>query len=340
MRSVRKVFFIGALIAVLGLGYVSWKETVVPSVSETPWLSAKEEATLQEELKEIAFSQSPKEAIAVLRIKGEDDPRVLRVCHDLAHFIGHESMKRYGSFKEAIQYQDSLCNSGYLHGVMEEYLITEAVSSSTLLSMCDQTIPGSFAEWQCFHGLGHGFMFMKRHDLSQALFGCASLGEERQRAQCANGAYMEIFSIDGVKHRSPQLNPSNPMATCVSAKEDVLICAFYAPTQYLVQHPGDFIGALQYCEGVSLRFRSSCVSGVGMQAMKEHLDDPEFATRVCDATSLLMRASCRQGAATLLLFHFGDAMEAAQATCRKVSWQKACESEVAKNSSNFNDLAK
>ncbi len=239
----RKIFFsAGAfLLLVLAGQYLLAGTPQQAGDQKIERLSDVEEKELQDDLKDIVLAQTPTEALERLRIVGKTDPRVLRVCHDLAHFIGHEAMRRYGSFPEATLYQDPLCNSGYLHGAIEEYLSNEPISSSALLHVCEGIRSGSFEEWQCIHGIGHGLMFMKRHDLTLAISECEKMPTNARTEYCVNGVYMELFSIDGVRHRSPQLDRSDPMTTCSHAGKHVSTCALYAPTQYLVQNDGDYV---------------------------------------------------------------------------------------------------
>ena len=64
---------------------------------------------------------NPKSALIYLRERIKTDNALLRSCHALVHEIGHESYEKYGDFAKAMAYQDEICNSGYLHGVIESH---------------------------------------------------------------------------------------------------------------------------------------------------------------------------------------------------------------------------
>ncbi len=69
----------------------------------------------------LADTQTPKIALHALREETKINSKLLRSCHDIVHELGHEAFEKYKSFSEAIKYQDELCNSGYLHVIIESH---------------------------------------------------------------------------------------------------------------------------------------------------------------------------------------------------------------------------
>ena len=85
---------------------------------------------IREELYVLVEQEGPRVALARMRALMKDDPVLLRSCHPFMHQIGRRAYARYGSFAEAVQYRDDLCNSGYLHGVIEgHFLAVPAIRS-------------------------------------------------------------------------------------------------------------------------------------------------------------------------------------------------------------------
>ena len=64
-------------------------------------------------------SAGAKSALDSLRKTIRKDPLVAKNCHGIAHQIGQTAYVIYSSsFSDASQFQDSVCNSGYIHGVI------------------------------------------------------------------------------------------------------------------------------------------------------------------------------------------------------------------------------
>lgn len=151
-------------------------------------------------------------------------------------------------------------------------------------------------EGKCFHGLGHGPMFFSENDLESSLRYCKTLSEGFQRIQCAEGVFMENFETGESVHPSASLHADNPFFPCRAQQDPYKgVCAFYAPRSYIAKHPGDYAGALQWCERVPTVSRSACIKGVGSVAMKEHIDEPLLSERVCDGADASERRYCIEG---------------------------------------------
>lgn len=91
------------------------------------------------------------------RLKDEmtKDKEFEYVCHDAMHLVGIYSLV-YSNPKQAVQKAVTICDNGYIHGLIEFLpLITEEKELAKLFAtLCDGELPISIVG--CYHGLGHG----------------------------------------------------------------------------------------------------------------------------------------------------------------------------------------
>ncbi len=291
----------------------------------------------REDLLALVRNEDPKAALARLREGTEKDDALLRSCHPLVHDVGRVAYEKYGDFGEAMKYQDEVCNSGYLHGIIETRLSNSDDVLADMKTMCDPYPRGSFLGWQCQHGLGHGAMFYTANDLPRSLEMCDAFGNPFKRSSCANGVFMENFSADQKLHLSAYLKEEDPLYPCAEqADRHKGDCYLYAPTYFLSLNKGDYIGALEWCEGAEADFVSSCVHGVGTQTMKENMSDPKFVESTCMNGKPGQTKPCIEGMVGVYVFHEAS-LEPARALCGRLeaSNRQACYDSVESQSSLF-----
>jgi hypothetical protein len=95
-----------------------------------------------------------------------------------------------------MKYRDELCNSGYLHGIIESKFSQSEDVFADMKAMCGRYEPGRYMSWQCYHGIGHGAMFYTSNDLPRSLEMCDGFEDEFERSSCANGVFMENFNTE------------------------------------------------------------------------------------------------------------------------------------------------
>jgi hypothetical protein len=86
-------------------------------------------------------------ALGQLRDEIESDDALARSCHDLVHGVGREAYKKYGDFSEAMKYQDEICNSGYLHGIIESRFSESTDPFVAIQTMCSKHPQDNFLSW-------------------------------------------------------------------------------------------------------------------------------------------------------------------------------------------------
>ena len=273
------------------------------------------EQAIRDEVLALVEQENPRVALTRLRALMKDDPALLRTCHPFMHQIGQRAYVRYGSFAEAAQYRDDLCNSGYLHGVIEGHFSTTRDPLNSMKTLCAGYEPNKYASWQCYHGIGHGLMFFKRNDLPAVLALCNAYELDFARGTCANGAYMENFNAEDQLHPSRYRSADAPFYPCdLEGLSHRSACYLYAPAYYLALHKGDYEGALRLCRDAERQFRSACTRGVGSQSVKENIDDPHVVERLCDAGEAWQHRPCIRGMVSLFANHHG-ALEPVEQFC-------------------------
>lgn len=270
--------------------------------------------------------EDPGAALNRLRDEIKTDDALARSCHPLVHDIGREAYKKYEDFGEAMKYQDEICNSGYLHGIIEARFSESNDIFADMETMCDQYPPKSTLSWQCYHGLGHGVMYYTANDLPRSLEMCDAFDSSFARTTCSNGVFMENFSADQKLHLSEYLKESDPLYPCAEqAERHKENCYLYAPTYFLSLNQEDYAGALESCNDAEERFQRACAGGVGAQTMKENINDPKLVESACENGSPQQVEPCVRGMTSLYISHHGST-EPARELCGRLedSNQQAC----------------
>jgi hypothetical protein len=259
---------------------------------------------------DIVNKQSPAEALALVDQRIETDPWLMDHCHPLVHEIGHVAYKKYQNVDEAFKYQDSVCNSGYLHGVIEEYFANTTDVFAAMKTMCNGLDSG-----RCYHGVGHGLMYYTANNLPKSLDYCSSLSGGDAVSFCAQGVFMENFNTDLKLHPSEYLNPEDPMYPCPAQEEKFKLgCYYYAPTFYLAQHHDDYTAGLAWCNTAEERYQGACTRGISSRATKTHISDLKWVENLCMKGSSLHRNDCIDGMVGFYMNHY-DSTVAAKKFC-------------------------
>lgn len=244
--------------------------------------------------------------IGILRNAITDDPSLTPVCHGLSHELGHAIIARYG-FTEAMRYEDDVCGSGLIHGIIEEYLDEVEDLQTALNTLCEPNAA------KCFHGIGHGLMFRSDNDVPGSLALCDTFSQGFQRNQCAEGVFMENFEADGKTHFSKYLREDDPYFPCrgqTAVHEGV--CAFYAPRYYLHLHSEQYTETMEWCQTIPEGPRDACIKGVGDIAMKHMVESPLAVVPVCDRAPAEKRTYCIQGMVSYYIVHHASYKKGAE----------------------------
>lgn len=342
----RKAFIFGFAVLIIAVsGIFIFKDWVIErQLDQSEHAHAATEEMPEAEFKVIrdkyialAQSENPKIALAALREEIKTNAPLLRSCHGLVHEIGHQAYETYKEFGEAMKYQDEICNSGYLHGIIESHFSKSTDLFWSMDSVCEKYRPGSFIGWECFHGVGHGVMYFTGDDLPRSIKLCTAYQTEFARSNCLNGVFMENFNADQKLHVSRYLKSSDPLYPCgEQSEENKVHCYFYAPTYYLSINTNKYEQALNWCNTAEKAHRETCVRGVGSQAMKENINNPKLVEAACQSSASGFQSACIHGMITLYINHYG-AIGPAQTMCSTLarSSRNICAQVIKQNAPTF-----
>lgn len=310
----------------------------VVSTPNPDYLSNAQYAIMSRYLRSIVWHSNPRSALMELATLIARQRGVERSCHALAHDIGHAAYARYHDFPTALEYQDDVCGSGYIHGVIESRFAAVSDITTELQTICTPYGSGVMAG-KCYHGVGHGIMKFTRNDLPRSLNFCDAYMSGFVKIRCSEGVFMENFNTDRKVHPSRFLNAQNPLYPCpIQPAFYKGTCYYYAPIFYLSLHRSDYREALQWCDGAEAAYISTCVTGVGSRIMKENISRPRHVEALCDAAGASKVDACIDGMVSYYLVNF-NSYSKGQALCAMVrpSDAPACAGALAKRQKLFSN---
>lgn len=287
----------------------------------------------------IVNKQNPRMALNELQHRMDTDQFVFKNCHAMAHKIGRMAYSKYKDFNTSLQYQNTTCSNGYLHGVIEaKFALLSNIQAAVeeIRSICSRYAKAD----RCWHGTGHGLMFFTANDLPKALNVCDTYTTARARHRCYEGVFMENFLTDpDVGHPSSYVSSKNPFVPCPSeAGRYKAVCYFYEPIYYLSLHNNNYALALKWCRGAEFGYDSSCIRGVGSLAMKYNINDPKYVEKLCVTNSYNQIPACIDGMVSYYLTFYGSLSKTA-ALCDQLepSNLKTCHTAVKRSVALFQD---
>jgi len=284
-------------------------------------------------LQEQVDVQNPEVALATVRDIIAVNDAVFRECHGVVHEIGHAAYERYG-LQAALKYEDDICGSGYIHGVIEEAIGSAPDPLQLLPTLCQPK------DGRCFHGVGHGIMFYEDNDVAKSLALCDTFAGSTDQVQCAEGVFMENFSIDTVAHAAPYLHPDDPLSACVGWKAPYqAACYFYAPRYYQTLHPDQYQQAFTWCLAVPAGFVGDCMRGVGSTAMKYNMHQPLVVQAICQQAPAEYLIDCITGMTGYYIVNYASSQKAKTDLCPILdpSLQSVCLAKVNESAQFYQD---
>jgi hypothetical protein len=278
----------------------------VATATPGPFLSADQLFTVEGRLALIVDQQNPRVALAELTHLMDTNPGVLRSCHAIAHSVGHAAYAKYRDFATAVQYQDDICGSGYLHGVVESRFASVKDIYAEMGTICDAYIAINQGG-KCLHGVGHGLMRVTNNNLPRSIQLCDTYSLDIFKIRCSEGVFMENFGTDLSVHFSRYLRRSDPMYPCAQQTDFYKgTCYFYAPLFYLDLHDGRYLDALHWCDGAEVGYVAACVAGTGSRIMKQNIRRPRYVEHLCDQAGAGRVAPCIDGMVSYFLVNFNS----------------------------------
>jgi hypothetical protein len=276
------------------------------------------------ELTQITNQQGPEKAMALVKQAYTKVPYVKSQCHQLTHAIGRAALTKYGNVADTYAHGDQFCWSGYYHGAMEQ-LANEKGYDYTIKNANNICKPVaakgeySFYHYNCVHGLGHGFMFVKDGDLFAALGACDTLTNDWERTSCYGGVFMqnimnEQSPDDDNKTGSKYLKADQPMYPCTAIDYKYKDQCYLMQTSYALQTASyDFSKVFSMCDNTEATFRDTCYTSLGRDASGNSISNVDKTRSTCLlGTTDEARRYCVHGAAMDFVSYFHSDKQAKQ----------------------------
>ena len=269
-------------------------------------------------------------ALAHFRTRIESDPMIAAECHNFAHRVGHEAFEKYGFAASITRSEDDICAWGFTHGIIESYFLSFPELRNHPESTCESI------QWEkkdsCYHGVGHGLMFVSRNSVTTSIVGCRTLSRKSWQNRCAEWVFMELYSWD-LEHVGGMIGyaPEDLFAPCLmyANESESSVCAFYAGLGYMRYNTSDYSGALRICHS-GWPYTNTCIRGVGREIAKRHIADAHILEKLCsDLNNENEKGSCILGGINYTKFQFDDNPEKIHDYCQWFSdMRKYCTNET------------
>lgn len=271
---------------------------------------AKEEdhfACLERYYRALVTARGVPSAFVDLAALYNEDVFVKTQCHQLVHVIGRAAFEQYPSVAEAFLNGDTLCWSGYYHGVMEAIAADVGLEylADHLDDICSE-VPPDIAGWRtyfyCVHGLGHGVMAIVEGELFDALALCERMNGSWEQESCMGGVYMENIMRDATGGFTRYLDHDRLLYPCTDvADRNKKLCYLNHSTYVLDLLDGDFAKAFETCSGAGSEFAPFCYESLGRDSAAYGKEDVESIVARCkEGATSEQQARCIMGAVDFL----------------------------------------
>lgn len=239
----------------------------------------------EQALGNIAYREGPKAAFRrLLQLYGTGDAE----CHRATHAIGAASLARFhGNVPRTFAVGDSVCGSGYYHGVLERSLVRVKSRKPDVLApvarkLCRDTVGLTpWAAYQCLHGLGHGLMIATGLNLAISLEVCSRLERWWDRDACRGGVFMENIS-SSYGFRSMWLRDQDPVYPCNWVALEAKRRCYQMVTSRILPWVGDdWDATAKICAKVETSFVYMCFQSFGRDAASRSGRDVTLTIETC-----------------------------------------------------------
>jgi len=218
----------------------------------------------------VTADYGPKASLGVLE-RLQRDQRVDRAVndHDMAHSVGRESAKDYGSNYKAFDLCPITFNYGCSHGFFEYVLARTDTPKEAATTICE-SLTGSdhflTAGFSCYHGVGHGIMMAQAFNVQNSLKACNTLPKDTAKDGCWQGVFMENVNAGMTNRALPGVfKRTNPLAPCDKVGDRYKWECFINHAGWLMTVAKNSVPkATGYCLKAPGRYKSGCWQSIGL----------------------------------------------------------------------------
>jgi hypothetical protein len=269
------------------------------------------------ELTGIINQHNPESATAFLKQQYNTVGYVKSDCHQLMHIVGRAAYAKYGNLAQAFAHGDQYCWSGFYHGIMEQvstekgydYIIKHA--ATICQPIAKQYGHESFNDYNCVHGLGHGFMEIEDENLFAALKSCDATGDDWNRSSCYGGVFMQnVMNVQGPEAKDlatyNYLKTDDPMYPCDAVDDKYQEQCYLMQTSFALQVDGyDFSKVFAQCAAINPTYVNTCYQSAGRDASGQSISDLQKTKATCLLTpDLNAQTNCTIGAVKDFVSYF------------------------------------
>ena len=189
--------------------------------------------------------------------------------HDMAHSVGRETAKDYGSNFKAFDLCPVIFNYGCSHGFFEYVLARTATPKEAATTICEsRSSKDTFliAGFTCYHGVGHGIMMAEAYNVKSSLKACDTLSTHEAKDGCWQGVFMENVNAGMSGRALPGVfKKSDPLSPCDEVGDKYKHECYINHAGWLMTVAGhDLRKGSRYCLKAKGRYKSSCFQSIGL----------------------------------------------------------------------------
>jgi len=190
--------------------------------------------------------------------------------HQMAHVVGRDTAKDYGSNFKAFDLCPTTFNYGCSHGFFEYVLARTPNARKAATTICESLNPKTnllIAGFTCYHGVGHGIMMAQGYDVYKSLKECNTMPQAKDQDGCWQGVFMENVNA-GMQGRAlpGYFKKSDPLSPCDKVENKYKHeCYINLAGWLMVVSRDDIRKGAAYCSKAKpAKYKSSCWQSIGL----------------------------------------------------------------------------
>ena len=232
---------------------------------------ATDERCIEKYMIKVTDDYGPQASLGILaRLQQEQKVNMSVNDHQMAHVVGRDTAKDYGSNFKAFDLCPTTFNYGCSHGFFEYVLARTPNARKAATTICESLNPKTnllIAGFTCYHGVGHGIMMAEAYDVHRSLKACNTMPDREAQDGCWQGVFMENVNA-GMQGRAlpGYFTRHDPLSPCDKVGAKYRHECYINHAGWLMIVSKDNIGTgSRYCSKAKpARYKSSCWQSIGL----------------------------------------------------------------------------